>query len=323
MTVAYNTGQLPGTQTVTVGVVDIGSNTVHLIIARTDGREIEVVVDEKEMARLGDDVSFTGEISANKFSQLLKLLGDYAKRAKAVDARLIIFGTEPLRAAHNAAHLVQQARDKYGLTVNVFSQTEEAIFSFRGATARLSLPSHFVVADIGGGSTEIVMVDFYQVSRIIELPVGSIKLRAITKASDPLTAAQVHAAQFKLGEIFASARWPDNLRPFELGVLAGGNAKAVTRLFNKGRRGEILSRDEVAQAVTLATSRPSSQLALDYNLVPSRAQTFGTGALVMGAIMDKFSLENVTISKFGIREGVLISYAYYGENWRSSLNLPG
>ena len=323
MTVAYNTGQLPGTQAVTVGVVDIGSNTVHLIIARTDGREIEVVADEKEMARLGDDVSFKGEISSNKFSLLLKLLGDYAKRAKAMEARLIIFGTEPLRAAHNAAHLVQQARDKYGLTVNVLSQTEEAIFSFRGATTRLSLPSHFVVADIGGGSTEIVLVDFNQISRIIELPVGSIKLRAITKASDPLTPAQVHAAQFKLGEIFASARWPDNLRPFELGVLAGGNAKAVTRLFNKGRRGEILSRDEVAQAVTLATSRPSSQLALDYNLVPSRAQTFGTGALVMGAIMDKFSLENVTLSKFGIREGVLLSYAYYGENWRSSLNLPG
>ncbi len=322
MTIAFDSAARLGTNLVTVGVVDIGSNTVHLIIARTDGRQVEVIADEKEMARLGDDVSFKGEITPAKFDLVLRLLATYSKRAKATEARLIIFGTEPLRAAHNAARLVQQVRDKLGLTINVFSQTEEALFSFRGATARLNLPSHFVVADIGGGSTEIVLVDFNQITSIIELPVGSIKLRAITKASDPLTPAQVHAAQFKLGEIFASAKWPAAMLPFDLGVLAGGNAKAVTRLFNKGRRGEILTRDEVAQAVNLATTRPSSQLALDYNLVPSRAQTFGTGALIMGALMDKFGLETLTVSKLGIREGVLLSYAYYGESWRSSLRPP-
>ncbi len=322
MTVAYDSGKIFQNNMVTVGVVDIGSNTVHLIIARTDGHQVEIVTDEKEMARLGDDVSFRGEISAEKFKLVLSRLESYSRQAEAHSARLVIFGTEPLRAARNAAHLVQQAREKLGLTINVFSQTEEALFSFRGATARLNLPSHFIVADIGGGSTEIVLVDFNMISGIVELPVGSIKLRALTKASDPLTLAQVHAAQFKLGEIFASARWPQTLRPLELGVLAGGNAKAVTRLFNKGRRGETITRDDVAQAVTLATTRPSNQLAIDYNLVPSRAQNFGTGALIMGALMDKFELETVTISKFGIREGVLLSYAYYGEAWRNSLRLP-
>lgn len=315
----YDTEARFRTDAVTVGVVDIGSNTIHLVIARTDGRQIEVIHDEKEMARLGDDVSFKGEISPPKFAQALRLLTDYSRKAKAYNAPLIIFGTEPLRAAHNSAHLVQQAREELGLTVHVFSQTEEALFSFRGATARLNLPQHFVVADIGGGSTEIVLVNFYQIAGIIKLPVGSIKLRAVTKASDPLTQAQVHAAQFKLGEIFAAADWSSMVRPFDTAVLAGGNAKAVTRLFNKGRRGEILTRDEVAQAVILATTRPSGQLAVEYNLVPSRAQTFGTGALIMGALMDKFGLEAVTISKFGIREGVLLSYAYYGERWRSTL----
>ncbi|HEX2914157.1 MAG TPA: hypothetical protein VH186_25370 [Chloroflexia bacterium] len=303
----------------TVGVVDIGSNTIHLIIVRADGHQIEVLDDEKEMARLGDDVSFKGEISPAKYELILQLLGTYAKRARSFNARLIIFGTEPLRAARNAARLVQEAKEKLGLTIHVFSQTEEALFSFRGATSTLNLPPHFVVADIGGGSTEIVLVDFNQISGIARLPVGSIKLKALTKAADPLTAAQVHAAQFKLGEIFATARWPKVMRPFQTGVLAGGNAKAVTRLFNKGRRGETLTRDEVAQAVTLATTRPSAQLAETYNLVASRAQTFGTGALIMGAVMDKFGLDNVVVSKYGIREGVILSYAYYGEAWRETL----
>ncbi len=319
MSLTFSGPQMVENKPVQIGVVDIGSNTVHLIIARTDGRQIEVIVDEKEMARLGDDVSFRGELSPAKFELVLQLLADYARRARANDARLIIFGTEPLRAAHNAAHLLQQAREKLGLTIEVFSQTEEAMFSFRGATALHRLPPHFVVADIGGGSTEIVLVDFNQVSGVVKLPVGSIKLKALTLASDPMTAAQVHAAQFKLGEIFAAARWPTSVRPFETGVLAGGNAKAVTRLFNKGRRGEVLTRDEVAQAVTLAISRPSANLANDYNLVASRAQTFGTGALIMGALMDKFALKTVQVSKYGIREGVLLSYAYYGEAWRSSV----
>lgn len=321
MSVIYSTETSLDANVVTVGVVDIGSNTVHMVIARTDGRQFEIVGDEKEMARLGDDVSFRGELSQAKFDLVLKLLADYAKRAKAANARLIIFGTEPLRAARNAARLVQQARDKLGLTVHVFSQTEEALFSFRGATNGLNLPPHFVVADIGGGSTEIVMVDFSQISGIVKLPVGSIKLRALTKASDPLTQAQVHAAQFKLGEIFAAAQWSAFLKPFDLAVLAGGNAKAVTRVFNKGRRGDTLNRDEVAQAVNLATTRPSSLLATDYSLFPSRAQTIGTGALIMGALMDKFGMQTVLVSKYGIREGVLLSYAYYGENWRTSLKI--
>jgi exopolyphosphatase / guanosine-5'-triphosphate,3'-diphosphate pyrophosphatase len=319
MSVIYDEEQIVRTGAVTVGVVDIGSNTVHLVIARTDGRELEIVADAKEMARLGDDVSFKGELSPAKFDLVLNLLADYSKMANGVKARLIIFGTEPLRAARNAAHLVQQARDKLGLTVCVFSQEEEAMFSFRGATSRLNLPPHFLFTDIGGGSTEIVTVDFNQISGVIKLPVGSIKLRALTKASDPLTPAQVHAAQFKLGEIFAAAKWPHAVRPFDIGVVAGGNAKAVTRLFNKGQRSEILTRDEVAQAVNLATTRPSPQLAKEYNLVPSRAQGFGTGALIMGAVMDKFELQTVTVSKFGIREGVLLSYAYYGEGWRDSV----
>lgn len=319
MAITYESEHIVQTGAVTVGVVDIGSNTVHLVVARTNGQTIDIIADEKDMTRLGDDVSFKGEISPAKFERVLQLLADYNKIAKSFDARLLIFGTEPLRAARNAAHLVQHARDKLGLNLQVLSQHEEALLSFRGATARLNLPAHFLVADIGGGSTEIVLVDFNQISGIIELPVGSIKLRALTKASDPLTPAQVHAAQFKLGEIFAAAKWPHGVRPFELGVMAGGNAKAVTRIFNKGQRGEILTRDEVAQAVNIATTRPSAQLAKDYNLVLSRSQTFGTGALIMGAIMDKFELPNIIVSKFGIREGVLLSYAYYGERWREAL----
>ncbi len=305
----------PG-EPVTIGVVDIGSNTVHLIVARTDGRELEILLDEKEMALLGEDVSFHGELTDKKYQLLLALLTQYAQLAKAAKAKLIIFGTEPLRTARNSARLIQTARDKLGLTINVFSQTEEAIFSFRGATTGMNLPGHFAVADIGGGSTEIILVDFYQINEIIKLPVGSIKLRALIKASDPLTLTQVHAAQFKLGELFAAARWPAVQRTYDVAVLAGGNGKAISRLFNKGRRGDILEREDVAQAVVLATGKPSAQLAANYNLVSSRALTFGTGALITGALMDKFSLARIVVSKYGIREGVLFSYAFYGEKWR-------
>jgi exopolyphosphatase/guanosine-5'-triphosphate,3'-diphosphate pyrophosphatase len=303
---------------VNVAVVDIGSNTVHLIVASTDGNAIEILADEKDMTNLGNDVSFEGEISKPKFDQVLRLLAHYRRIAQSKNAFFIVTGTEPLRAAHNSVKLIQQATER-GIQVNVLSQEEEAVLSFRGATHGMLFPSHFLVADIGGGSTEIVLVSFNQIQQIVKLPVGSIKLRAICKAADPLTPEQVSLAQFKLGEIFGRATWNDNMLYPRFALMAGGNAKAVTRLFNRGRRGETLSRSNIVQAVNLATAKPSNSLAQEYNLVPSRAQTVGTGALIIGAIMDKFGLEAVHVSKYGIREGIILSYALYREHWRISL----
>jgi exopolyphosphatase / guanosine-5'-triphosphate,3'-diphosphate pyrophosphatase len=310
--------ELTRTAPVTVGVVDIGSNTVHLIVARTDGNEIEILADEKDMTHLGNDVSFEGEISKPKFEQTLRLLTNFKRIAESKNAPLIVTGTEPLRAAHNAVKLVQQGMEK-GIQINVLSQEEEAVLSFRGATHGMTFPSHFLVADIGGGSTEIIIITFNQISQIVKIPVGSIKLRAICKAGDPLTPEQVSLAQFKLGEIFAKANWNDETIYPRFALMAGGNAKAVTRLFNRGRRGEMLTRSNIVQAVNTATHKSSIAIAQEFNLVPSRAQTIGTGALIVGAIMDKLSLDNVHVSKYGIREGIILSYAHFREHWLTSL----
>jgi exopolyphosphatase/guanosine-5'-triphosphate,3'-diphosphate pyrophosphatase len=304
---------------VTVGAVDIGSNTVHLVVARTDGIEIEILDDQKEMARLGDDVSYHGEISPTKFDLTLRLLKQYQQISRARRAHFIVFGTEPLRAARNSARLVQHARAEMGINVHVLSQPEEAVLSFRGATHGMLLPSHFIMADIGGGSTEIVIVNFHQIESIISLPVGSIKLRAMSEAGDPLTQTQIRNAQFRLGEIFGATHWPRLPLGPNYGIFAGGNAKAITRLFNRGRRGEILRTTDLWQSVNLAASKSSELIAQEYNLVPSRAQTFGTGALIINAIMEKFKLETGVVSRYGIREGMLLSFAQYHEGWRDSL----
>ncbi|MEI7555844.1 hypothetical protein [Candidatus Chlorohelix sp.] len=308
-------------EAVTVGAVDIGSNTVHLVIARTDGTEIEILEDQKEMARLGDDVSYHGEISSSKLELTMNLLKNYRQLSENRNAHLVVTGTEPLRAARNSIKLVQRAREELGININVLSQPEEAILSFRGATFNMHLPSHFVMADVGGGSTEIVVVNFHQIQSIIKLPVGSIKLRALCNAGDPLTQAQVHAAQFKLGEIFGAAQWPHLPLGPNFGIVAGGNAKAITRLFNRGRRGEFLRSPELLGAVNLAMSKSSEQITQEYNLVASRAQTFSTGALIIHAIMDKFKLNSMLVSRYGIREGLLLSYAHFHEGWRDSLAL--
>jgi exopolyphosphatase/pppGpp-phosphohydrolase len=71
--------------------------------------------------------------------------------------------------------------------------------------------------------------------------------------------------------------------------------------------------------VNLAASKSSELIAQEYNLVPSRAQTFGTGALIINAIMEKFKLETGVVSRYGIREGMLLSFAQYHEGWRDSL----
>lgn len=149
-------------QTPRCAVVDIGTNSVRLLIAELDAdAKVRQVERHIRVTRLGQDVDKTGTLRADAIARTAAVLADYADRWRAAripDARVVLMATSAARDASNADAFTQAAVAACGLAPIVISGELEAEIAFLGATADQP-PGPMLVIDIGGGSTEFVLAD--------------------------------------------------------------------------------------------------------------------------------------------------------------------
>ena len=146
-----------------VAAVDCGTNSLRLLLADVDpGRTgLTDVVRRMEIVRLGQGVDQTGRLAPEALARTMIVLRDYADviaRSGAQAVRMV--ATSATRDADNAAEFVRLVKEVLGVAPEVLTGDEEAVLSFTGATAELAAgpdPGPFLVADIGGGSTEFVL----------------------------------------------------------------------------------------------------------------------------------------------------------------------
>ena len=143
--------------------MDCGTNSLRLLLADVDpGRaELTDVVRRMEIVRLGQGVDQTGRLAPEALARTMAVLREYADviaRSGAQAVRMV--ATSATRDADNATEFVRQVKEVLGVAPEVLTGDEEAVLSFTGATAELAAgpdPGPFLVADIGGGSTEFVL----------------------------------------------------------------------------------------------------------------------------------------------------------------------
>ena len=146
-----------------VAAVDCGTNSLRLLLADVDpGRAgLTDVVRRMEIVRLGQGVDQTGRLAPEALARTMTVLRDYADVIARSGARAVrMVATSATRDADNAAEFVRLVKEVLGVAPEVLTGDEEAVLSFTGATAELAAgpdPGPFLVADIGGGSTEFVL----------------------------------------------------------------------------------------------------------------------------------------------------------------------
>src|SRR6516164_5838551 len=146
-----------------VAAVDCGTNSLRLLVADVDpGRaELTDVIRRMEIVRLGQGVDETGRLAPEALIRTMAMLNDYADVIAASGAQAVrMVATSATRDAGNAAEFVRMVKEVLGVAPEVLTGDEEAVLSFTGATAELAAgpdPGPFLVADIGGGSTEFVL----------------------------------------------------------------------------------------------------------------------------------------------------------------------
>src|SRR5262245_27805125 len=227
---------------VRLAAIDVGSNSVHMVVAEvhSDGR-IEVVDRVKEMVRLGRRTFTTGRLPAEGAELAVRAVKTFSRlaRARRVE-RIRAVATSAVREARNGAAFVRRLREETGLPVKVISGAEEARLIFRAAHHALGLAGGpHLLLDVGGGSVELVLVHEGKPLWLRSLPLGAARLTERFLLSDPPTVRQVqrlekHLAR-EIGGLLVSARHAGVLRA----VGTSGTVNGLVAMARAARGDEV------------------------------------------------------------------------------------
>lgn len=296
--------------------VDLGSNSVHLLVAAIHGHQLRPLADESVFLGLGTTVDTQAHLGAAARADLTRELQRYVERARALDAeRTTLLGTEPIRRAGDAVRIVAEVEAATGIPLDVLSHEEEAYLTLIGVTGGQQVGAETLVVDIGGGSSEFCAVAPGGIARAAGLQLGSGRLTARFATSDPPDAAAV--AAMRVAADAAVTRSLD-VGPADL-VAVGGTASNLLKLAIDGAEAPVLTRSGVDRAVATLMSMPSAEVTERYFINPKRGPLLLAGAVIVEALMRRYGVDAMRVSEAGIREGAVLVADHAGRAWRDRL----
>jgi exopolyphosphatase/guanosine-5'-triphosphate,3'-diphosphate pyrophosphatase len=280
-------------------VLDVGSNTVRLLVAAKVGRSLKTILVDGVHLGLASDIERDRSISARKLAEARTLAAYYARVAQNHGAtRFEVIVTAPGRQSENSDALVAALADGSGASVRVLSPEEEISLAYAGAVRALARQAKSVaVCEVGGGSTQLLARTPSAPRWMRSLDVGSLRLTERYLRSDPPTRSELDRAREDVAARFEKVT-PPSVRT----VLAtGGSARRLKRLV-----GRNLGEKELSAALELAVSEPSAELAAEHEMKPARARTLAAGAIILAEAQKRFDVP-LRVARDGLREGTVLS----------------
>jgi exopolyphosphatase/guanosine-5'-triphosphate,3'-diphosphate pyrophosphatase len=296
--------------------VDLGSNSVHLLVAAIAGHRLRPLTDESVFLGLGAAIDAQAHLGAAGRQELVAALNRYASTARHLDAAMItLMGTEPIRRAGDAARIVAEVEEVTGIPLHVLTHEEEAYLTLIGVTAGRPVQHETLVVDIGGGSSEFCAVAAGGVARARGLRLGSGRLTSRFVTSDPVDNAAIDAMQAAADEILVDAL---PATPSDL-VAVGGTASNLLKVTPGGVEDQMLTRSRISQALVTLSSAPAATLTERYFINPRRGPLLAAGAVIVDALMRRYGVDAVRVTDAGLREGAILVADHAGRAWRDRL----
>ncbi|HXK17668.1 MAG TPA: Ppx/GppA phosphatase family protein [Polyangiaceae bacterium] len=301
-----------------VAAIDIGTNSVLLVIAAAFGGGPRPVLERATITRLGEGVDQTRQLAPAAVERNLACLRAYAEDLRAHGLPpLDVVGTSALRDAQGAQGFLDEAERILGVRPRVIAGDEEARLTFRGALSGLSLAGRLLVFDIGGGSTELIVGDAAagaQAESRVSLDIGSVRLFERYVRCDPPAAAELASIEAQIAQQLASAAPLSGLAAGEPITLVGV-AGTVTTLkalelglapYDGARvHGAVLTLSAVEELCATLASLPLEQRKRLPGLEPKRADVIVAGALIVRDLLRRAAATQLIVSDRGVRFGLL------------------
>jgi exopolyphosphatase/guanosine-5'-triphosphate,3'-diphosphate pyrophosphatase len=284
---------------VQVGIVDVGANTLRLLVAAGDNGRVIPVREQRVQLGLGEEIERCGEISDEKLAEAQTIARAHVRRARKLGCdRIDVLVTSPGRQAANGSELVQGIFESTGAATRILRPEEEGELAWYGVLAGIDDPAETVaVCDVGGGSTQVVVGTVPggpAWARSIDL--GSLRLTRRSLATAPPSGSELEAARAEVEAAFG-----DLAPPLPRAAYAtGGTARALRKV-----AGSTLEADALSSAAKTLTRRSRRSISRTYGVDPARARTLLAGTLILGEVQRRLGLA-LEIGRGGIREGAAL-----------------
>lgn len=300
-----------------IASIDIGSNTILLCIANLDLNEnkLNFIREEHRIARLGENLNQTKNISKERFEILISILIEYKEIINYYSCEVILaIGTNAFRIAKNANEIIQEVYEKLGIKINIISGEDEAYLSFLGATYNRDQDLKSLVIDIGGGSTEIIIGknNLIQFKKSFQLGVVTLTEKYIKQY--PVEKNILIKLSEEIDNILSGYSFIQNI---DISIAIAGTPTTLACLKNNLTKyeeekieGEKLTKSDLQNFINVLSSKSIEQIKSDYGeVVKGREDLLLTGTIILLNIINKFSLDKVIVSIKSLRHGVIIQYA--------------
>lgn len=298
--------------------VDVGSNSVHLLVGLITPDGVVPLVDESDLLGLGDVVDRDGSIPDDARDAMIRTLERYAATSAARGAEAIRFvATEPLRRATNASDVVARVLAGTGRPLHILSHEAEARLTLLGVTGGERGVDPLMVVDIGGGSTEIIAVDEGSAEPVVGvLPTGSSRLTKALVEHDPPTWFEINALRAESRrlvdgvDVLTATDGPPRC------VMVGGTASNLVRLLPAPVAGDPRTIDlvDLPACFDLLSRTPADELVVRFAVNRRRAGQLTAGAALVEALMVRHGVPRADISSASLREGAILAVAEAGDD---------
>jgi exopolyphosphatase / guanosine-5'-triphosphate,3'-diphosphate pyrophosphatase len=284
-----------------VGALDVGSNTIRLLVASVERGEVAPLGKDKVRLPLGEEIERFGAVSDLHVAAAAKAVRKLTKTARELGVEsLDVFLTAPGRQSENASELVAALVRAAGVPVRVLSTEEEGCLAYAGAvaTAPLSLPGRIAVCDVGGASTEVAVGSpGVGPDWVASVALGSVRLTARVLDVERMTRRGLEAARLEAEDAFGDVRPP----AVETALAVGGSARAARRLV-----GARLGPDELREALRLVAAKHPRAIARRYGVDRARARILPAGIVLLGEVQRRLGVP-LHVCDGGIREGAVLA----------------
>lgn len=298
--------------------IDIGTNTVLLLVAEIRDGKIYPLEEKQRIPRLGKGVDKAKNLHEDSIQRVLQYLKEYKsfldENYPEVTSQTVVTATSAVRDANNRDEFIEAVKNETGWNIRLLSGTEEAETTYKGALSVLEDRSKKtnLILDIGGGSTELAFGKGFELQYAVSIDMGSVRFTERFFEDDPPNGQQIDHARSEIKNLLKDQQKPEV--DFEL-IGVAGTITSIAAIELELVKYEVeklngfdLKKEAVERFIDEFSEKPSQQIEENYpRFLKGRGEVVLAGMLILNEVMEWCGKDSIITATGGIRHGILLN----------------
>lgn len=299
-------------KTARVAILDLGTNTFHLLIVDIKAGRPEVVYQDTIAVKLGEGGISTGEISPAAFERGLVAIKTYKERIDHYQAAIVkSAATSAIRSASNGIHFIGEIKKETGLDLQIIEGEREAELIYLGVRAAVNIDRISLIVDIGGGSVEFIICDKTRIIWKKSYPIGAARMMERFHQTDPMSAKEVGQLNAYLDATLTDLKEQLDLYRPDLMIGSAGSFETFAGLQNPEFKPSFenpeqpINLEQFRQVSKLIIASTHAERGLMPEIPPVRIDMIVVATIITNYILNMRGFNSLKLSSYSLKEGLL------------------